>query len=101
MADYSDAPWDGAASNYSSTADFCHACLINDNTGPSSGWVQSKCHLPVKEPGGAVNKNALRNAAARINQVQSAGKAAAAKKLESLLRQAKIGKYADSKKKAG
>lgn len=91
MATFTDAAWDGSASRYPTTADYCDACLINTNTGPRSGWVQSKCHLPVKEPGGAVNKNALRNAAARIGQVQSDGKAAALTKLNALKKQAGIG----------
>ena len=91
MATFTDAPWDGSASRFASTADYCDSCLINENTGPRTGWVQSKCHLPVKEPGGAVNRNALRNAAARIGQVQSGGKAAALTKLNALKKQAGIG----------
>lgn len=47
--------WDGAASNYETTADYCDACLINVN--PQSGrtdradWVQSHCKLPVRQAG--------------------------------------------------
>ena len=86
-----DKPWDGSASRYADTAAYCRACLINENTGDSSTWTQDKCHLPVKEPNGDYNKNAIRNARARINQVQSSGKAAAAKRLAALEKQAGIG----------
>jgi len=47
--------WDGSASNYSSTPDYCNACLINVN--PQAGktnrdeWAQDHCMLPVREPG--------------------------------------------------
>lgn len=42
--------WDGAASNYSSTDDYCKACLIDVN--PSGeDKVQALCKLPVKKPG--------------------------------------------------
>lgn len=92
MATFTDTPWDGSASRYADTAAYCDACLINENTGPRDGWVQDKCHLPVKEPSGAYNRNAIRNARARINQVQSAGKAAAAKKLAALAKLAGIGR---------
>ena len=91
MATFTDKPWDGSASRYADTGAFCDACLINENDGPRSGWVQAKCHLPVKEPDGTYNKNAIRNALARIGQVQSAGKAAALSKLRALAKQAGIG----------
>ena len=91
MATFSDAPWDGAASNYKDTAAYCDACLINENTGPREQWVQAKCHLPVKTPSGAYSKNAIRNALARIGQVQSGGKAAALARLKALAKQAGIG----------
>lgn len=93
MADeFSDAAWDGSASRYASTADYCDSCLINENTGPRDGWVQSKCHLPVREPSGAYNRNAIRNALARLGQVQAAAsaKAAALRRLQALKKRAKI-----------
>ena len=62
----SDAAWDGSASKYDSTADYCNACAINMNTGPSSGWVQAKAKLPYKEPGGAINRNGVHAAAAAL-----------------------------------
>ena len=91
MATFTDRPWDGSASRYGSTPAYCRACLINENEGPESGWTEDKCHLPVREPDGTYNKNAIRNARARINQVQGAGKAAAAKRLAALAKMAGIG----------
>jgi hypothetical protein len=91
MATFTDAPWDGAASNYGSTQAYCDACLINENDGDPKTWVQAKCHLPVKTPDGTYSKAAIRNALARINQVQSPGKAAALAKLHALAKAAKIG----------
>jgi len=90
MATFTDKPWDGAASKYADTDAYCAACLIDENTG-SGPKVQSKCHLPVKEPGGAYNKNAIRNALARIGQVQSGGKAQALARLKALAKEAGIG----------
>lgn len=75
-------PWDGSASKYKDTDAYCAACLIDDNP-EGQKKVQDLCHLPVKEPGGAVNKNAVHNAAARIGQTQtsSANKKKAARAL--------------------
>lgn len=87
-------PWDGSASKYPSTADYCDACLINENEGPRADWVQAKCKLPVKEPNGDLNANAVRNAMARIGQVEGvspAAKKAAMTKLMALRKQASIG----------
>ena len=90
---FSDAPWDGAASNYKDTAAYCDACLINENTGDRADWVQAKCHLPVKTPSGDYSRNAIRNARARIGQVQasSASKSKAQSRLDALAKQAGIG----------
>jgi hypothetical protein len=66
--------------------------LIDENTG-SGPKVQSKCHLPVKEPDGSYNKGAIRDALSRISQVQSGGKAAALARLHALAHEAKIGDY--------
>ena len=88
-----DRPWDGGASRFGSTADFCRACLINENTGDPKDWVQAQCHLPVKEPNGDYNRNAIRNARARIGQVQAsaAAKKKAQARLDALAKQAGIG----------
>lgn len=80
----SDKPWSGNASRYSSTEAYCKACLIDENDGAPK--TQSKCHLPVYEPSGALNRNAVHAAAARINQTSASGeaKAKAKSKLRSL-----------------
>lgn len=82
--------WDGSASNYSSTEAFCSACLIDDNP-DGQRKVQSLRHLPVKEPGGALNANAVHNAASRLNQlkVSPASKKKAARALVRLYGQLK------------
>lgn len=80
-------PWNGAASKYADAAAYCSACLIDDN--PSGeDKVIARCHLPVYEPNGDLNANALSSAAGRLNQTQSPQKAAAARKLVRLYRQA-------------
>lgn len=43
--------WDGSASKYGGAKQYCDACLINVNDGPSDKWVQDKCMLPIREPG--------------------------------------------------
>jgi hypothetical protein len=91
MATFTDAPWNGAASRFGSTPAYCRSCLVNENTGPESGWTQDKCHLPVKEPDGTYNKGAIRDALSRISQGKFGGKAAALAKLHALAKQAKIG----------
>lgn len=88
---FTDRPWNGSAARFASTADYCDSCLINENTGPRENWTQAKCHLPVQEPDGRYNKNAIRNAGARISQVQSAGKAAAQARLDALKKEGNIG----------
>jgi 2'-5' RNA ligase len=64
--------WDGAASRWETTADYCDACLINLNSGDRADWVQNLCKLPVREPGdepGTYVRQAVYAAAARINQI--------------------------------
>lgn len=58
-----DIPWSGAASKYDDTD--CRACLIDLNkTGVNK--TQDNCKLPIKEPNGDINKNALSAAAAAL-----------------------------------
>ncbi len=58
-------PWDGSASKYADTAAYCSACLIDTN--PSGAdKVQSMCKLPIKEPNGDINSNALGAASAAL-----------------------------------
>ncbi|AEG14706.1 hypothetical protein Desku_1119 [Desulfofundulus kuznetsovii DSM 6115] len=51
---------------YGSVKNWCSACLINLNEGPVREWVASNCKLPVMEPSGALNRNALAAAAAAL-----------------------------------
>lgn len=93
MAEFTDKPWDGSASRWSDTASYCDACLVNNNTGDDRDkWTQAECHFPVKEPGsGAVNKNAVHNAAARLMQskISPSDKKKVARALQSYYRQMK------------
>ncbi len=64
--------WDGAASQFESTADYCDACLINLNEGERDDWTQSLCKMPVREPGDGSDvfvRQAVYAAAARFNQL--------------------------------
>lgn len=91
-ATFTDVAWNTPESNLD-VGKFCSVCLINENSGPSSEWVKSKCHLPIRSrPGAPVNKAALRNAAARLNQTNASAesKAKAKRKLISLMNQAGI-----------
>ncbi len=85
-------PWDGSESRWDTAESYCSSCLIDEN--PSGKpKVKGLCKLPVKEPNGDLNANAVRNAAARINQVDAspAAKKAAMSRLMALKKQAKIG----------
>lgn len=90
-----DTAWDGAASNYSDTNAYCAACLIDLNASGEKK-TQDNCKLPVKEPNGDINKNALGAAAASLAgarggvQAPAAAKKAAAKKLLGYYREAKM-----------
>ena len=60
-----DRPWDGSASRWPDTASYCSSCLIDTN--PSGeDKTQDNCKLPIKEPGGDINKNALGAAAGAL-----------------------------------
>lgn len=74
--------WDGATSKYEDADAYCSACLIDTNPA-GEDKTQARCMLPVYEPNGELNENALPAAAGRLNQVgaSSADKAAAARKL--------------------
>lgn len=102
MTTFSDKPWDGSASNYADTDAYCAACMIDENPA-GKAKVQALCKLPYKEPGGAVNKNALRAIAAALagargglKDVSAQAKAKAASLLDRLMHEAKMGKYAES-----
>ena len=89
---FSDEAWSSPESDLE-VDDFCAVCLIDTNDA-GQPKVKAKCKLPVKStPGGPYNKAAIRNAAGRIFQmtgVPADKKRAAARKLISLMREAKI-----------
>jgi hypothetical protein len=81
-----------SASDYSDAGSYCDAALINENTGPRSGWSKAACKLPVKEPNGDLNINGVHAAAARLAgagggvQASPASKRSAARALVTLYR---------------
>lgn len=82
----SDTPWNFSQADYS-IEQWRRACLIDMGTGDPGS--KSRYKLPVKEPGGALNRNGVHAAAGRLNQVQgisAAKRAATARKLISLYR---------------
>lgn len=88
MASVTDQPWDGSASRWPSAVSYCTACLIDSNDGQK---IKTKCSLPVREPGGAINRNACHAAAgallgARGASFSPADKRAAAKQLVAIYR---------------
>lgn len=95
MTTFTDAPWDGSASNYKDTDAYCSACLIDQNDG-SGPKVQAKCKLPYKTPSGAVSKGALRAISGALQgsrggvEASPDDKRAAAKKIIPLMKEAKI-----------
>ncbi len=69
MAEISEAPWDGSASNYDTPEAYCKACLIvNEHDGP---LTKSDCSMPIYTPEGALSRAGVHAAAARLNQVQA------------------------------
>lgn len=69
--------WDGSASNYADTNEYCAACLIDLNEG-SGDKKQNLCKLPVRGPGdgqGVYVRQAVHAAAAAIGGARSAMKA--------------------------
>jgi len=63
---FSGKPWGSISeSDYKDADAFCAACLIDLNE-PGAQKVKAKCKLPVKEPGGQYNVNAIHAAAAAL-----------------------------------
>lgn len=89
---FTDAAWSKPGGELSA-GEYCQVCLIDYN---ESGAEKAKamCKLPVRSnPGGPVNKNAIRNAMGRIFQMEgvpAAAKKAAARKLVRLAGEAGI-----------
>lgn len=62
----SNKPWGNISeSDYKDAASFCKASLIDLNESGAEK-VKAKCKLPVYEPGGALNRNAVHAAAAAL-----------------------------------
>lgn len=87
----SNAPWSSVTpADYPSPESYCAACLIDLNTGRKS---KGACKLPVREPGGALNRNAVHAAAAALVGARGgvdappAAKRAAARKLLAFYRE--------------
>jgi len=89
---YTDAAWSTPESGMPAEQ-YCSLCLIDVNP-QGVKKIKEKCYLPVrKQPGGAIYKAALRNAASRLPQVKDVPdteKRAAAKKLVRLMRATKM-----------
>lgn len=89
-------PWDGSASKYPDTNAYCSACLVDLN--PSGqDKTQSNCKLPIAEPNGDINANALPAALAALNGARGGlknvpvdARKKAAKKLLSAYREAQL-----------
>jgi len=94
-----------SASDYASAAAYCEACLVDENEA-GQDKVRSKCHLPVKEPGGAVNRHALFAAQGALVGARGGAdlpadvKQAAARKLVRLMQEFKISPAASLQKVA-
>lgn len=84
VSEVSDKAWSGFSQSDYDDAQWKRACLIDKGEGDG----KSRYSLPVKEPDGTLNRNAVHAAAGRLGQVQvdAAKKKAAAKKLVSLYR---------------
>ncbi len=64
---YTEVAWDGSASRYDTPEAYCSASAIDLNPA-GKPKTKSNCHLPYKEPGGAINVNGVRAALSRIGQ---------------------------------
>jgi hypothetical protein len=83
----SNAPWGSISqADYPDAAAYCAASLIDENPA-GQPKVKGACKLPVREPGGALNRNGVHAAAARLVgagggvQASPESKRAAARKL--------------------
>lgn len=67
------APWDGSPSRFSDSQ-WAASCVLD--RGASAGTAKTRYSLPIREPGGALNANAVAAAAGRLNQVKDAAASA-------------------------
>jgi len=94
-----------SAADYASADAYCEACLVDENASGQQK-VKSKCHLPVKEPDGKVNRHALFAAQGALVGARGAVdlpadvKRAAARKLVRLMQEFKISPAASLKQVA-
>lgn len=96
MTTFTDRPWDGRAARFSSTEAYCASCLIDENES-GKPKTQDNCKLPIREPNGNVNKNAIRAAAGALEgsrgqtvQASAESKKSAARTLVRLMGEAKM-----------
>jgi hypothetical protein len=88
---FTDETWQTPESDLDTNA-YCSVCIVDLNPA-GQDKIKANCYLPVrKTPGGPYNRNALRNAAARLprTQIPMAAKRAAARKLVRLMREGGI-----------
>lgn len=96
MSDVTSSPWGTiSASDYKDGAAYCGACLINRNDGPPASWTKDACSLPVRQPDGALNTNAMSAAAGILNGARGGVDASDAEKKTAA--RTLIGFYRDAK----
>lgn len=94
-SNFTSKPWDGSANRWPDAASYADSSLINLNTGARSNWTKGNVKLPIREPSGEYNTNAIHSAAAALAggrggvDAPASAKKAAAKKLVSLYGQMK------------
>lgn len=91
----SSVPWDGSASRWYDAQSYAKSCLIVRKT--SGELTKDDCSLPIREPNGDINKNALGAALGALNGARGGIKGvspqerkSAAKKLLSAYNEAKL-----------
>jgi hypothetical protein len=91
-----DKAWDGSASRWPDTDGYCKSCLIDTNQA-GQDKIQANCKLPIREPNGDINKNALpaalgalMGARNKLTNVSPADKKKAARALMSAYREAQM-----------
>jgi len=70
LTDISNKPWGDFPNSAFTDEQFIRSCVLD--RGPDAGTAKQRCSLPILEPDGTLNRNAVHNATARINQVGEA-----------------------------
>ena len=79
-AKVTDAAWDGSASRFTDEQ-YARSCVLDRaKCGDGEMTTRQRYSLPVREPGGELNRNAVHAAASRIGQVDACPEAVAAAK---------------------